>query len=1327
MKHTLRTFLLLMLILISQQMFANSNATRLYRSDVLSSTLFTKVTQDDLGFIWVATEYGLNRFDGYSFHTYYHQENQPTSLADDHIHNLVHTPDGSLWICSSRLQRYAPLRDCFETIDADEGAVAIADVACLHDSIIYAVSNEGALYRFDRKARKLHKWKEASQRTEGRRTLFLCIDRDGRTFWLGGQQGLLRLDSRTLQTKRYGRAELKHEQVSNALLDADGTLYIQTPANVCKYNRKEERFEALTFGHGNGFKSIRCLAGDCNRSLLVGTFGVGAYRVQAKSGAVEHLSLMYDRNDLSDIDVSTIFCDRDGNLWMGCFQKGLALVPRLQTSFAEVDIRALTFNNHHSISLLADAGAGELWIGQGNNGLYRTTTDGRLLQRYLPYTTPIAMHKDAQGDLWVGLYDEGVGRLNPKSGAFDKLPQFPNKRVRAIDEDRQGNLYFAIFDEGVFCYQPRTGQVERLPKEVNTHQVMTLMVDSKERLWIGSYEGVKCYDLRKKRRVELHSDGGPVGTLINNFAEDVHGHLWMATSDGLYHYDCRAQKYTHIAKEDGLPDDMVCEVQVAPNGEVWLSTYKGLVCYNEQMKQFAMYHKGDGLTGAAFVRSVGMTSAEGRMFFAYDDGYLYFHPLKIEEVPALSPVHLSGIRLPFAKLKNASDSLRLSAYGVEEHSKLRLKYDENVVVLSFLSLDHLSSDNLSLQYRISNRPEAPWLSDIEGNNTLQLGPLAPGHYDLEVRTTVNGVSAPTRKYQIIVDHPWYSSWWMRCIYALIAIGFIYQFFVGYNNYLVRKRNEERIKFFIDLTHELRSPTTLMLAPLQELMRRTWDEETGRRLRAIYRNGNRLLQLLNQILDVRKIDKGKMYIRCSETNIVEYVHDIFRIFDYEAEKRKIRFTFHAEEEELKVYIDRAHFDKVIYNLLSNAFKFVADGGEIRIDLRRVTTGRTEQVEIRVADDGKGIDKNEVDKVFERFYQAPSNKTAGRVGFGIGLNLCYNIVHLHHGTITVGNREDGVTGAVFTITLPTGHAHLSDEELLQGESAITSADPVKLLQVRQFEAMEKEKEAGKGATHRREHTVLVADDDPDLLEYLRQSLSGRYRVITCLDGAEALSKTIERVPDLVISDISMPKVDGFTLLTRLKSNSVTSHIPIILLTSLSEHENRIAGLQKGADAYIAKPFDLEELLAQAQGLINTRTKLRGKFAGEQEQQGKVTEVALRGANEKLMESVMKVINEHFSNPDLTVEFLADKVGLSRTQLHRRMKEITGISCGDFIRNFRMQQAARLLKEGDVYVSQICYAVGFSNPTHFSTAFKRYYGVTPSDYVAGKKPEKQGDAAE
>ncbi len=1313
MKRTLLT--LLICLLSMQRMVALS--THLFRSEALSSNLPTSVCQDRVGFIWVATEHGLNRFDGYTFHTYTHDEANPSSLADNHIHRLTYDlRQGDVWVCSTRLQRYNPVNDSFDDVLTEQGeTLRVADVT-LMDSLLLAVTYDGALYRLDAETRTLHPLAQLTKALQMEQVQFLTADADGRTLWVGGQEGLVRLDLRTARATRYGADQLGHTQASGAYLAPDHTLYIYTPVTVLRYLRAEGRFERLPFSKTEEMQSFRCLTGDGVDGFYVGTFGSGVYHYAPATRTFRPITLHLHRTEVGHMNVSTLYFDRDQRLWVGWFQRGVMYVQQSDDPFTTHDIDQFSWNNHSPLSLLAPAPDGNLWVGQVNNGLHQLRPDGSEALRCLPSTTPIAMKQDTHGRLWVGLYDRGAGQLDARTGRYTEIPEFHNRRIRAIDEDADGNLYFAVFNRGVYTLQPDGTVTVTLPDSLNSHETMTLLVDTQQRLWIAGYQGLRGYDLRAHRALQLPAIPGLPGSLVNRIAQAPDHTLWLATSTGLYHFDPSTGQSQRFSKAEGFPCDMICDVSVTAQGEVWMSSYHGLLRYQPATSQMALYSHGAGLETSAYLRMVGCElPSAGRLFFGSDEGFVSFRPQDIGEVDALTPVHISQIDIPLDHAMAQADSVRLSSYTLDTGERLHLRNSENVVALSFLAMDRIRHENLCLQYRIGRgrADKAQWITLREGENTIQLGPLSGGRYDFEVRTTVNGVNSPSRHFLLQVDYPWYLSWWMILINLSILGVIVYLAVVNYLNRRRRLRNEERIRFFINLTHELRTPTTLMLTPLQDLMRHTTDPDVSRTLRAMYRNGSRLLQMLNQILDVRKIDKGKMQMHCSETDIVSYVHDIYHVYEYEAEKRGIRFTFVTDEPEMMLYVDREQFDKVIYNLLTNAFKYVANKeGAIEVALHRLpAAGRQpERVEISVTDNGRGIDPAEVRRIFERFYQAAGAQGEGRAGFGIGLNLTHDIVSLHHGHITAGNRTDGVTGAVFTVTLPMGHAHLRADEILQSPTQYVSVDPVGKVLPQWGDDEARRRASGKRVSG----TLLIADDDEEMRRYLQQTLGQDYRIILCADGAEALEKTIRHQPDLVISDISMPKVDGFELLTRLKNNSATTHIPIILLTSLKEHETKIAGLQKGADAYLEKPFDLDELLARVQGLIDTRSRLKGKFAGYQEQVDKVEKVEIQGANDQLMENVMKVINAHFSDAELNVEYLAEQVGMSRTQLHRRIKEVTGLSCGEFIRNFRMQQAARLLTEGDIYVAQIGYAVGYTNPAHFSTAFKKYYGVTPSEYA-------------
>lgn len=1323
--HCLQAFLLTLTLCFLPALRPAAMSTHLFRSDALSSNLPTAVCQDRAGFLWVATEHGLNRFDGYTFHTYTHDDALPTSLADNHVHQIVYTAQGDLWICSDRLQVYDPVTDSFRLVpDEQRRPVTVADMVLTADSTLVAVTYHGELYRCDPATFTLHPLTALTRALQMDDTRFLTVDADGHTLWIGGGEGLARLDMLTSRVARYDAAQTGHSQIGGAYLAPDHTLYIYTPVTVLRYLRADNRFERLAFPKTGEIQSYRCMTGDGGDGFYLGTFGSGVYHYQPAEGRFSHVSLSLRRTDVSTMNVSALYLDRDQRLWVGWFQRGVMYAQPTEDPFITHAIEAFAWDNHSPVSLLAPAADGQLWVGQVNNGLHRLRPDGTQTLQCLPLTTPIAMKEDRAGRLWVGLYDQGAGQLDPTTGRYTELPEFSNRRVRAIDEDPQGNLYFAVFNHGIYTRRPDGTVTVTLPDSLNSHETMTLLVDSRNRLWIAGYQGLRGYDLTRHRALTVPGIPDLPGALVNRIAEDPGHRLWLATSHGLFHYDPATQTARRFSQAEGFPCDMICDVLPTPDGDVWMSTYHGLLRYQPVLGQMALYSHGAGLETSAYLRMVSCALPGGRLFFGSDDGFVSFRPQDINEVDALTPVHVSQIDIPLDHAMAHADSVRLSSYTVDMTERLHLRAGEKVVALSFLTMDRIRHENLCLQYRIvrGNATDAQWITVREGENTIQLGPLTAGRYDFEVRTTVNGVNSPLRHFHIRVDYPWYLSWWMILINVLILGVIVTLAVVNYLNYRRRVHNEERIRLFINLTHELRSPTTLILTPLQDLMRRTQAPDTARTLRAMYRNGSRLLQMLNQILDVRKIDKGKMQMHFSETDLVSYVHDIYHVYEYEAEKRGIRFTFQAEEPEMMVYVDREQFDKVIYNLLTNAFKYVANDGSIEVALRHQSAAGRQpgSVCITVTDNGPGIDPAEIRRIFERFYQGGNARGELRAGFGIGLNLSHDIVRLHHGRISVANRTDGLTGCVFTVILPTGRAHLRDDEILASHTQYVSVDPVGKVLPQWGDEEARRRASGK----RIAATLLIADDDEEMRRYLQQTLEADYRILLCADGAEALEQTIRQQPDLVISDISMPRVDGFELLNRLKNNSATSHIPIILLTSLQEHESKIAGLQKGADAYLQKPFDLAELQALVQGLIDTRSRLKGHFEGAQEQADKVVKVELQGANDQLMENVMRVINEHFSDAELNVEYLADQVGMSRTQLHRRIKEVTGLSCGEFIRNFRMQQAARLLREGDVYVAQIGYAVGYTNPAHFSTAFKKYYGVSPSEY-AGR--EAEGEAKE
>ena len=541
--------------------------------------------------------------------------------------------------------------------------------------------------------------------------------------------------------------------------------------------------------------------------------------------------------------------------------------------------------------------------------------------------------------------------------------------------------------------------------------------------------------------------------------------------------------------------------------------------------------------------------------------------------------------------------------------------------------------------------------------------------------------------------PWYLTVWAKLIYLSLVLGFMAAVIFIYLHKKKRDLEEAKMQFLINATHDIRSPLTLIMEPLKKLKERLGNaEEYHEDIDTMDRNAQRLLTLVNQILDKRRLDKHQMKLSCRETNLVEFSRGLVSLFTYNANLRGIQIKLEMPETPVNAWIDRNKLDKAIANLLSNAFKYTPNGGEIIFRIEK----QDKKVLLYVIDSGKGLGKNDDAKtLFERFYQGKNSADMHLGGSGIGLNLCRSIVRLHGGDVTARNREDGTSGACFIIELPLGKEHLKNNQIC-------------------LDNVGTGKKQQRGAASRNSKILLV-DDDIEICRYLKSELSDWYRFVICNNGKEALKQLLSGDFDLVVSDVVMPEMDGITLLRNIKGNANISHVPVIMLTSKSEISDRLEGIKLGADAYLAKPFSLEELHLTIDNLIDNVRRLKGKFSGALKQDDKVEKIEVKGNDEELMERIMKVVNENMSDSDFNVEKMCDEVGVSRTQLHRKLKEMTGVPTSEFLRNIRLNEAARLIREHKINITQVSYMVGFANNSHFSTAFKKYFGMSPTEYAA------------
>ena len=815
--------------------------------------------------------------------------------------------------------------------------------------------------------------------------------------------------------------------------------------------------------------------------------------------------------------------------------------------------------------------------------------------------------------------------------------------------------------------------------------------------------------------------------------EDHAGNIWAGTTDGLYCFNKKTDELTCFTVADGLPNNVICGICEDEEHNMWISTYMGICKYDAKTGRYINYYAGDGLQGNEFTHGAFYKDEAGKVYFGGINGITYFQPSSIGSVLKDTKVWITDFSIFNQPVRKNTRSGRHTVIytSVPDANMFQLAHYDNTFSIVFSTLQYNNPEQISYQYKIEELSNQ-WLSTEPGVNRVTYNNLLPGKYTFHVRALSHGNLSEIRTVKILITPPWYEMWWAYCIYAFL-FGLLVLGIVNYILSRMRHRreimkrehaeqlNEAKLQFFINISHEIRTPMTLIINPLEKLLAEKKGGEVQKTYLMIYRNAQRILRLINQLMDIRKLDKGQMFMKFRETDMVGFIDDVMLTFDYMARKKKIHFCFEHVMPQLKVWVDMNNFDKILMNIFSNAFKYTPEQGEITVTL---STGRDstrrdplkEYFEITVTDNGIGLDREKIERIFERFYQIDNDVTKSNFGTGIGLHLSRSLVELHHGIILAENREDA-PGSRFIIRIPLGSAHLRTDELEDVEAIITPhtvlVKPEKTDLEGAFEEEEDEesKKAGKSKNRMR---ILIVEDEEEILSYLKEELEGDYRIMTRKNGREAYDTILADTPDLVISDIMMPEMDGLSLCRKIKQNTNVNHVPVILLTAKSKPEDTMEGMATGADAYMVKPFNTELLKSTIANLIANRKLLKSKFSGAQQQEDKVQKLSMKSADEILMSKIMKVINENLSNPDLNVEMLAANVGLSRVHVHRKLKELTNLSARDFIKNIRLQQAAALLKEKKLTVSEVAYATGYTNLSHFSSSFKEVHGMSPKEYM-------------
>lgn len=1320
----------------------------------LSSSLINHVYQDHRDIMWIATADGLNRYDGSKFTVYKKVPQDTNSLLSNYVNVIFEDSKRRLFVgLFSGLQYYDYATETFHSVPLilDDGNSFPAFVTSIierrNGDLLVATSGHG-VFSVKRRHGKMIATQEIKLSPSF--MINLLYEDKQENVWVATQdEGLFRLGPGTGIHHYF--SSLSRRTISSVCEDNNGNLYVgDQSTGLYVYNDHEDSFNPVR-AQGQMPLRINKLYRSRSGDVFIGTEGEGLYIFHPENNTITEGLVNTNVLDLSKSKVHSIVEDRKGNIWLGIHQKGVVLLPVRSNDFKYYGYKSVRNNiiGSSAITAIHKDRNGTIWIGTDGDGVYGIKSGGKKTHHYSNFTNRdvpssiLSLHEDRFNNLWLGSYDQGLARINLKTGQCENVNhlivrdggQIP--RIFSMAEDEENNLWIATMGSGLYCLHLPSGRVHhyRAPQgtdyredanTLNSDWIYSIHVTDNNKLYIGSVDGMGCLDIKSR---SFNSTFGVnrlmPGVIVNVVFQDKEGTVWAGTGEGLIALKGEQRKMTKFTVDDGLPSNVICAIQQDTSDDLWISTNYGIARLDLSTREFLNFYADDGLQGNEFSRGASYLDKDGVIMFGGINGVTLFSPNDIKRYDKTPELFVAGFYIHNQPVTKGMKSGRFPIVNrsVMDSDTFQISEDDNSFTIEFSSMEFENPDRITYMYNLQN--DNNWIILPPGTNRVTFNNLDPGSYRLALRAKdYNSYSDP--KVISVIVHPfWYFSTVAKLVYVVIGLTILGVFIHHARQRQRTKRkmlehihakqvNEAKLQFFINIAHEIRTPMSLIINPLRKLLLKDKDREHQRAYYTMNQNAERIIRLINQLMDVQKIDQGRMALRFQRIELVSFIRGLCLAFKEEAQSKEIDLRFNYSVKGLEAYVDPDNFDKVIINIVSNALKFTPPHGVISIDL---TSGAYDGLmqqsapgffQLTITDTGIGIPEGELEKVFECFYQSRDSRHMFRQGTGIGLHLTRSIVELHHGTIWA-EKNAASPGAMFVIRVPLGHEHLKPEEIFTAETP----EPERLERIRLNKDFRAPLPEAKPKARNRQR-VLVVDDDQVMCEYLCTEMGNDYHMSKCADGKEALSFILEHTPDLVISDVVMPEMDGITLCRRVKQNVNINHIPVVLLTARKEEQHNLEGLGIGADAYIVKPFNIEIVRKTVQSIIKNREMLRNSYNGNHLQNDKVRDIEVKSPDEKLLGKIMDTINANISNPGLSVEMLAHEIGISRVHLHRKMKELTNQSTRDLVRNIRLQKAAKLLAEKHLNISEVAFAVGFTNVAHFSTAFKEFFGMSPTAYM-------------
>lgn len=1054
-----------------------------------------------------------------------------------------------------------------------------------------------------------------------------------------------------------------------------------------------------------------------------------------------------DKSSLSQDVITSIYKSKNGVFWIGTYKKG---ANYYHENLFKFDHYIHSVNNskslpYNDVNCFAEDAEGNLWIGTNGFGLiyfdrkhneYKTYKADLNNSKALQSNVIVSLYFDKNNQLWIGTYHGGLSVYN--NGIFktylhnpNDLNSLANNRVWEIFEDTRGNLWIGTLGGGLNKLDQETGKFQHFngsgANAINSQFIMEIHEDADANVWFGTDAGLYVLEANSTKFVEFQNNPNEENSLSDNFVSvifsDSKNNLWFGTRSGLNLFVSETNTFKTINTHNGLPDNSVMSMLESDNGDLWVATSGGLcqltVTYNVNGKyeshSTVNYYETDGLQGREFNEGSAFKTSNGELVFGGANGFNIFKPKNNESGLLKLNTYIVGLSIlgkPISKESEQAIGKGLQT-SLLNNSTIKLSFKENMFTIQFVSLNILESQKIKYRYKLDGFNEN-WIYTDAIDRKATFTNLNPGNYTFLVQASLMNSDWHNSQatLSIIVRPPWYRTWLAYFLYyAFIVAVIIFARRIVIARERIKYLHQEaelesarqqelnalKTRFFTNVSHEFRTPLTLILTPLEKLLKADIQDDTRRHLQLMNQNAKRLLGLVNQLLDFRKAEENKLNLNLIYGNVIGFIDVVVNSFTDYKESKNIKLEFLPEEKELFMQFDKDKVEKILMNLLSNAFKFTPDGGNIKVFVDTINKKGIEYLKIKVEDTGIGISEQDQEKIFERFYQSELPGEFITKGSGIGLSLTADFVKLHGGTISVKSNE-GV-GSKFIVKLPINRTPAVDDDISEHENV--QVDFAK-------------ESAGSNEDNQEQiarYTLLLTEDNADFRYYLKDSLKHKYQILEASNGKKALDILENENVDLLISDVMMPEMDGFELCELIKSNADYSHIPVVLLTAKSTQQDKLEGLKHGADEYITKPFNFDILEARVEYLLG----LRKKFIHEYQQsfKVKVDDKRVTPLDKKLLDKAMDLINTNISNSEFSVEGMSKELGMSRVYLYKKLSALTGKTPIELIRLVRLKKAAELLIQGELNVSEITYEVGFSDPKYFSKMFKAEFGKLPSRF--------------